>query len=53
MDNLNVFKDFFSTTSSFASLSDIVHAIQTSQQLKSITEAYRSTHDKRIKKIPA
>lgn len=49
MNNLNVFKDFFSTTSSFASLSDIVHAIQTSQQLKSITEAYRSTHDKRIK----
>lgn len=49
MDNLNVFKDFFSTQPSSASLLDIVHAIRTSQKLRSITEAYRTTHDHRIK----
>ena len=49
MDNLNVFKDFFSTAPSLASLPDIVHDIQTSALLKSLTEAYRASHDKHIK----
>ncbi len=49
MDNLNVFKDFFNIEPGHASLHDITNAILTSPKLKSITEAYRITHDHRIK----
>lgn len=49
MKKLSIFADFFSTQTSYASLDEIVNLIKTSPQLKSITDAYRTTHDKRIK----
>ncbi len=49
MKKLSSFADFFSTQPSHASLDEIVNLIKTNEQLKSITQAYRSTGDKRIK----
>lgn len=49
MNKLSVFADFFSKQPSYATLLDVVKTIRKSEQLKSVTEAYRSTHDHRIK----
>ncbi len=49
MDKLSLFADFFSKQPSVSTLLDVVNTIKRNEKLKSITEAYRSTHDHRIK----
>lgn len=49
MVKISFFADFFSKIPAESTLQEIVHLIKTSQKLKSITESYRLTGDKRIK----
>ena len=49
MVKISFFADFFSKIPAERTLQEIVQLIKTSQKLKSITESYRLTGDKRIK----
>ena len=49
MVKISFFADFFSKTPAESTLQEVVHLIKTSPKLKSITESYRLTGDKRIK----
>ena len=49
MVKISFFADFFSKIPAESTLQEIVHLIKTSPKLKSITESYRLTGDKRIK----
>ena len=49
MVNISFFADYFSKKPAESTLQDVVQLIKTSPKLKSITESYRLTGDKRIK----
>ena len=49
MVTISFFADFFSKIPAESTIAEIVRLIKTSQKLKSITESYRITGDKRIK----